>query len=58
MAKFLVQLRRGTKEEWETVGKDIIPVDGELVLESDNGVPRLKIGNGKDLHIYLCHFLF
>ena len=48
MAKFLVQLRRGTKEEWETVGKDIIPLDGELVLEYDNGVPRLKIGNGKD----------
>lgn len=50
MAKFIVQLRRGTKEEWETVGKDIVPLEGELVLEYDNGVPRLKIGNGKDLY--------
>lgn len=50
MAKFIVQLRRGTKEEWETVGKDIIPLDGELVLEDDNGTPRLKIGNGKDVY--------
>lgn len=50
MAKFIVQLRRGTKEEWATVGKDIIPLEGELVLEYDNGVPRLKIGNGTDLY--------
>lgn len=50
MAKFILQLRRGTKTEWETVGKDIIPLDGELVLEDDNGVPRLKIGNGKDVY--------
>ena len=50
MAKFIVQLRRGTKEEWETVGKDIVPLDGELVLEDDNGIPRLKIGNGKDVY--------
>ena len=48
MAKFIVQLRRGSKEEWATVGKDIIPLDGELVLEDDNGMPRLKIGNGKN----------
>lgn len=50
MAKFIVQLRRGTKEEWETAGKDIVPLEGELVLEYDNGLPRLKIGNGKDLY--------
>lgn len=50
MAKFIVQLRRGTKEEWATVGKDIVPLEGELVLEYDNGVPRLKVGNGIDLY--------
>ena len=50
MPKFIVQLRRGTKEEWETTGKDIIPRQGELVLEYDNGVPRLKIGNGVDVY--------
>ena len=50
MAKYLIQLRRGTSEEWATVGKDIIPLEGELVLEYDNGVPRLKIGNGKDVY--------
>ena len=50
MAKFIVQLRRGTKEEWETVGKDIVPLMGELVLEYDNNIPRLKIGNGIDVY--------
>lgn len=50
MAKFIVQLRRGTKEEWETVGKDIVPLDGEIVLEYDNGVPRFKIGNNEDVY--------
>lgn len=50
MAKFIVQLRRGTKEEWEEHGKDIVPLAGELVLEYDNGVPRLKIGNGTDVY--------
>ena len=47
MSRYIVQLRRGSKEEWETVGKDIIPLDGEVVLEDDNGIPRLKIGDGK-----------
>lgn len=60
--KFIVQLRRGVKEtdangnvtrdDWAeyTVTKPIesIPVAGELVLEYDNGIPRLKIGNGVD----------
>lgn len=50
MAKFIVQLRRGTKEEWETVGKDIVPLMGELVLEYDGNIPRLKIGNGEDVY--------
>ena len=45
-SQYIVQLRRGTKEEWANEGKDIIPLAGELVLEYDNGIPRLKIGDG------------
>lgn len=59
---YVVQLRRGVKEtsadgtvtrdDWATYTRDepekSIPRAGELVLEYDNGVPRLKIGNGKD----------
>ena len=55
--KYSFQLRRGVKDD--TIGRDDwanynspngahIPLEGELVLEYDNGVPRLKIGNGKD----------
>jgi hypothetical protein len=51
MAKFIVQLRRGTKEEWKEYETnkptESIPLDGELVVERDNGIPRLKIGDGK-----------
>jgi hypothetical protein len=53
MAKYLVQMRRGTAEEWTTVGSDIVPLEGELVLEMDksvNGLHRLKIGDGKSLY--------
>lgn len=50
MAKFIVQLRRGTKEEWATYEKnepeESKPREGELVVEYSNGVPRLKIGDG------------
>ncbi len=62
MAKYIVQLRRGIKEkaadgtitrdDWETYTQkkptEAIPREGELVLEYDNGIPRLKIGNGID----------
>ena len=58
--KYIVQLRRGIKEtdasgsiirdDWDqyTTEKpqEAIPCAGELVLEYDNGVPRLKIGDG------------
>ena len=58
--KYIVKLRRGTKitEPDGTVSRDdwskytaekpeeAIPQDGELVLEYDNGIPRLKIGDG------------
>ena len=60
MAKYIVQLRRGTKEtdangavvrdDWtkytEEHPVDAMPRPGELVLEYDNGIPRLKIGDG------------
>ena len=62
MAKYIVQLRRGIKEtqpdgtvtrdDWATYTEEkpdeSIPRAGELVLEYDNGIPRLKIGNGTD----------
>lgn len=57
MAKYIFQLRRGRKDDerndWEALATDEtvpekfrIPQDGELVLEYDYGVPRLKIGDG------------
>jgi hypothetical protein len=59
MAKYLFQLRRGKKEtdvegniirddwaEYEAKEGHMKPLEGELVLEYDNGVPRLKIGDG------------
>lgn len=59
MAKYLFQLRRGwkitdadgniTRDDWadyETKENHMKPLEGELVLEYDNGVPRLKIGDG------------
>lgn len=57
MAKYISQMRRGVKDDttgrndWATYEAQeghLIPLEGELVLEYDNGVPRLKIGNGKD----------
>ena len=62
MPRYISQLRRGWKwdkdpetgeprDDWarytEEKGEDAIPLAGELVLEYDNGVPRLKIGDGK-----------
>jgi hypothetical protein len=56
-----MQLRRGWKydtdpktgqprDDWakytEEKPKEAIPLPGELVLEYDNGIPRLKIGDG------------
>lgn len=60
MFRYIFQLRRGRKEtdETGTVTRDdwaqytaekpdeAIPREGELVLEYDNGIPRLKIGDG------------
>lgn len=50
MAKHLVQLRRGTKEQWakyEEDDKHLRPQAGELVVEFDGDIPRLKLGDGK-----------
>lgn len=60
MAKYICTLRRGVKEtdkngtvvrdDWAqyTAEKpeEAIPLEGELVLEYDNGIPRIKIGDG------------
>lgn len=61
MSKYIFKLRRGWKEtdadgniirdDWGAYEKQVdheLPLAGELVLEYDNGVPRLKIGNGID----------
>ena len=55
MARYIQQLRRGWKDdatgrndwlEYEKKSDHIKPLEGELVLEYDNGIPRLKIGDG------------
>lgn len=59
MSRYVFQLRRGWKEtdlsgnvvknDWaayEAQENHMKPLQGELVLEYDNGVPRLKIGDG------------
>lgn len=51
--RYLMQLRRGwkddTRDDWaayEAKEDHIKPLEGELVLEYDHGIPRLKIGDG------------
>ena len=57
--KYVSQLRRGwkttdvngniTRNDWaeyEAQANHMKPLEGELVLEYDNGIPRLKIGDG------------
>ena len=59
MSRYIVQLRRGTKTEWENYqlnDKYIRPMEGELVIEYEEiydntgalikKIPRLKIGDG------------
>ena len=56
MGKYIFQLRRGWKDDstgrndWVTYEESpnyMKPLEGELVLEYDNGIPRLKIGDGE-----------
>lgn len=53
MARYIGQLRRGwkddTRDDWaayEAKEDHVKPLEGELVLEYDYGIPRLKIGDG------------
>lgn len=55
MSKYVFQLRRGWKDDstgrndweaYEAKEDHKKPFEGELVLEYDNGIPRLKIGDG------------
>lgn len=53
MARYIQQLRRGWKDDerddwaaYEATEGHVKPLEGELVLEYDNGIPRLKIGDG------------
>lgn len=48
MLKLITQNRRGTTSEWaESL---IVPLQGEVVLEEcDDGITRIKIGDGKSL---------
>lgn len=55
MSKYIFQLRRGWKDDstgrndwatYENKADHMKPLEGELVLEYDNGIPRLKIGDG------------
>lgn len=52
-SKYVFQLRRGWKDdnrddwaEYEATENHMKPLEGELVLEYDHGIPRLKIGDG------------
>lgn len=56
MPQYMLRLRRGWKDDksgrddWKRYENDpnhIKPLAGELVLEYDNGIPRLKIGDGE-----------
>lgn len=53
MARYIQQLRRGWKDDarndwtdYEAQPGHTKPLEGELVLEYDHGIPRLKIGDG------------
>ena len=56
MTRYIQQLRRGWKDDttgrndwaaYEDAPDHQKPLEGELVLEYDNGIPRLKIGDGE-----------
>lgn len=53
MAKYIIQHRRGTTEQWAN-NPDIVPRDGELVIEyCDDGYTRLKVGDGVSTYAQL-----
>ena len=47
--KYRTQHLRGTKSDWTNVGVNVVPLDGEIVIEKDDSekcLHRLKIGDG------------
>ena len=52
-----VQHLRGTTSQWKTLGKDIVPLSGELVVEIDeeNRQHKLKIGDGEHTYEQLSY---
>ena len=49
MAKFIYKHRRGTTSDWINKGDEVIPLEGEIVIEIDteSKLHKLKIGDGK-----------
>lgn len=56
MAKYIVQHRRGTAEQW-AANDTIIPKSGEIVIEIDeeNSLHKLKIGDGTHTYAELAY---
>lgn len=57
MAKYIVQMRRGTAEQW--ANSIIVPCAGELVVEIDevNNLHKLKIGDGVHTYSELAYLM-
>ena len=57
MARYLVQMRRGTAEQWAK--SPIIPLAGEIVVELDeiNNLHKLKIGDGVHTYAELAYLM-
>ena len=58
MAKYIVQMRRGTAAQWAE--KDtVIPKEGEIVIEIDevNSLHKLKIGDGMHTYTELAYLM-
>lgn len=55
MAKYIVQMRRGTATQW--ADSDIKPLAGEIVVEIDetNNLHKLKIGDGEHTYSELAY---
>lgn len=48
MSYSILQHRRGTSQEWLDVDAELIPLQGELIIEElKNGLCKCKIGNGR-----------
>lgn len=57
--KYRLQHLRGTSSEWASIGGDIIPLAGELVIEIDenNNLHKLKIGDGVHKYSELAYLM-